>query len=78
MSVLIKGMKMPQNCYDCRLLYDCYSCKVTGARIDYDRCDNERLADCPLIELRNVANECYRGEVLYDAGIDAVLERSEE
>lgn len=58
MSVLIKNMEMPTNCSDCPLNYDMMSCSVTGTRwwsdkimlMDFDS-DNERLYDCPLIEI---------------------------
>lgn len=53
MSVLIKGMTMPKCCDDCQLLYDCFSCIVTGyslAMINWDS-EHKRLTDCPLIEL---------------------------
>lgn len=76
MSILIKGMKMPESCWNCPCIDGEYGeCNISGKRI---RSDKGRHAECPLIELRNVANECYRGEVLYDAGINAVLKRCEE
>ena len=82
MSVLIKGLKMPSVCDECWALDesgDYPMCRITGETRGYNfRVREKRMDRCPLIELRNVANECYRGEVLYDAGIDAVLKRSEE
>jgi len=58
MSVLIKGIQMPQSCSDCRLNYDQCACSVTGTRWFSDtmvllgfNCDEERLQNCPLVEL---------------------------
>lgn len=58
MSVLIKGMEMPQSCSDCQLNYDQFACSVTGTRwwsdtmvsLGFD-CDEERLQNCPLVKL---------------------------
>ena len=58
MSILIKDMNIPSSCSDCPLNYDMMSCIITGTRwwsdrimlMDFD-CDNERLYDCPLIEV---------------------------
>ena len=81
MSVIIKGLKMPNMCDECWALDesgDYPMCRITGETRGYNFCVREKRMDrCPLVELRSVANECYRGEVLYDAGIDAVLKRSE-
>ena len=58
MSIVIKGMKMPRSCSDCRLNYDQYACSVTGTSWRSDtmvllnfNCNDERLHDCPLVEL---------------------------
>lgn len=58
MSVLIKGMHTPKNCSDCPLNYDMMSCGITGTRWWSDtmvllgfNCDEERLNNCPLVEL---------------------------
>lgn len=61
MSVLIKGMEMPHNCYECRLEYDCMMCAVTGTsfiwagefrttRKNFNP-KTDRLSDCPLVEI---------------------------
>ena len=58
MSVLIKGMEMPTNCADCPLNYDQMACAVTWTRwwsdsmviMNFDS-DNERMPNCPLIEV---------------------------
>ena len=50
MSVLIKGMKMPQSCYDCDMLE---LSGVVGCKHAYDTKNSEwgRTLNCPLIEL---------------------------
>ena len=58
MSILIKDINIPSSCSDCPLNYDMMSCIITGTRwwsdrimlMDFD-CDNEKLYDCPLIEV---------------------------
>lgn len=60
MSILIKGMEMPQNCYECKFglatfyrLYtqdskgkaNCYSCVLTGKQIT----SMKRNIHCPLV-----------------------------
>lgn len=47
-AVVVKGMRMPGNCYDCDLLYDCCSCIVTCSRMNFEKMGIERLSDCPL------------------------------
>ena len=47
MSVLIKGMKMPEDCFSCPLKEEGF-CNITNA---YAGRINERNSDCPLVEL---------------------------
>lgn len=47
MSVLIKGMKMPEDCFSCPLKEEGF-CNITNA---YAAEINERNSDCPLVEL---------------------------
>ena len=85
MSVLIKGLKMPkEGCKDCQLVkrghfYDI--CPFLSRIVNGNVERGGKPYDCPvvdpLVELQNIVKECYRGEVLYDAGIDAVLKMSE-
>lgn len=49
MSVLIKGMKMPQYCAHCELFHDEGFCTATGTHVNM--WGQKRNADCPLIEL---------------------------
>ena len=47
MSILIKGMKMPEDCFSCPLKEEGY-CNITDA---YAALINKRNSDCPLVEL---------------------------
>lgn len=57
MSVLIKGMNMPQDCYDCRFMDfsgDYPYCVATETQKGYtyiSRMHTERMDSCPLVEL---------------------------
>ena len=53
MSVLVKGMKMPESCLTCNLLdWDGgYRCWVTQVLVGKILRNGERSADCPLIEI---------------------------
>lgn len=53
MSVLIKGMKMPQNCDSCPMLYEYRFCALTddhASSIEW-KMEEKRMPNCPLIEL---------------------------
>ena len=48
MSVIIKGMEMPENCYYCDLgIYE-YPCGFTNQE---HLCEDGRPPDCPLVEV---------------------------
>lgn len=47
MSVLIKGMKMPEDCFSCQLKEEGF-CNITNV---YAGGINERNSDCPLVEI---------------------------
>ena len=47
MSILIKGMEMPEDCFSCPLKEEGF-CNITNA---YAGEINERNSDCPLVEL---------------------------
>lgn len=56
MSVLIKGMEMPTNCYDCPFIrqsfgYDFYCAKGNGIEDDIKNVYSKRMDDCPLVEI---------------------------
>ena len=49
MSVIIKGMKMPEDCFSCPLKEEGF-CNLTNA---YAVTLNERNSDCPLMPLEH-------------------------
>ena len=63
MSILIKGMEMPKNCFGCHLFklddHDLWCianhyagcCRALSKYIDENKFVNERHPDCPLIEV---------------------------
>lgn len=59
MSILIKGMKMPKSCLDCRFMVNCDTCAgmecictALEANIGYLKdAPHNRREDCPLAEL---------------------------
>lgn len=50
MSILIRGMKMPENCDDCPFNYDLMECMaaLNKIRLNYEK----RPEECPLIETK--------------------------
>lgn len=50
-DVLVKGMKMPESCFDCPLIHGEYLiCTITGSDLrDVQNIQKERAQDCPLI-----------------------------
>lgn len=53
MSILIKGAKMPKNCYECMrtLGLDYLDCPANNARYDPAIGVNRRYDCCPLVEI---------------------------
>ena len=57
MSILIKGMKMPESCSRCELVGDgsdavfSWSCPFVGEIYKIGRLTKGRLDDCPLVEI---------------------------
>ena len=53
MSVVIRGMKMPNNCDECDLNYDCFRCilPIENSLLYGKDTTNGRLPNCPLVEL---------------------------
>ena len=51
MSVVVKGMKMPENCGRCNFNVSSLYCNRTGSEIDRDYEYRERLSDCPISAL---------------------------
>ena len=49
MSIFIKDMKKPKNCFSCDFnMYDCY-CKINHGKIDRDFWDCDK--PCPIVEI---------------------------
>ena len=51
MSLIIKDVRMPDDCYDCVCCSDCYFCNLLGRSIPFLLRSNGRLENCPLVEL---------------------------
>ena len=56
MSVIVKGMEMPECCYDCPFIRtsfagDYYCAKGKGDEDDLKKLYSQRMADCPLVEI---------------------------
>lgn len=51
MSILIKGMKIPESCYECTVRYACDAYWEYKAEHPYDIKSNGRMEDCPLVEI---------------------------
>ena len=56
MSVIVIGMEMPENCYDCPFVRvswgnDYYCAKGNGTEDNIRVLMSKRMADCPLIEV---------------------------
>lgn len=49
MGVYIKGMEMPESCWECRLNYDHRYCMVTNSRI---MANGTKPDWCPLVEVK--------------------------
>ena len=57
MSVLIKGMEMPENCWDCPLQYDYICCSVMDDIELTDENEKKRDSNCPLEEVPDAQPE---------------------
>lgn len=62
MSVLIKGMKMPEDCFSCPLKEEGF-CNITNA---YAVRINERNSDCPLVEIPETHGRLIDADELKD------------
>lgn len=56
MSILIKGMKMPQNCDACPMLYEYRFCSLTDDHASSIQWETEkaRMPNCPLEEVPTI------------------------
>lgn len=58
MSVIVKGMDMPICCYACPIYNsEYYGCRVLGKDPPYLSGMEQRMKDCPLVELRDDDNK---------------------
>ena len=70
MSVLIKGLDMPDCCWNCPCLDGEYGeCNISGQKI---KGDGERIADCPLIELPDHGDLIDRNALVPDIALRAL------
>lgn len=70
MSVLVKGMKLPQKCNECDFEYDIYHCPLVHEDTDEVR-NNKRLDGCPLVEFgRLIDVDKLIEDLKYDIAID--------
>lgn len=74
MSILIKGMQMPDNCSECQLEYDQMMCPIAGRWYEQSNLDigfdpnKDRLPECPLVELPE-----HHGRLFDQDDVKAVL-----
>lgn len=58
MSIMVKGMEMPKNCKDCRFWmlflgrYLCFAQNVEVSDYTFEFMSQNRLPNCPLVEVR--------------------------
>lgn len=75
MSVLIRGMKKPTYCVMCPLCH--MVCSITGTKfVCYaleKQCDNDMLADCPLVEVPESHGRLIDGDELVRIWQDAKI-----
>ena len=85
MSILIKGMKMPESCSRCELVGDgsdavfSWSCPFVGEIYKIGRLTKGRLDDCPLVEIPTPHGRLIDGDALiaaYDAQHEGVAGRA--
>lgn len=57
-------LEIPKCCDECKFVYDSCKCIITGSCIDWDKCDSERLLDCPLNKIAEPYKGMTNGEVI--------------
>lgn len=80
MSVLIKGMKMPRNCRECKIKaweerYNVYECPFGGI-LELSCLSNGRQDDCPLVELPEKHGRLIDADALMDIFADRLVKVS--
>lgn len=76
MSILIKGMKMPEHCGYCRFSYDGICHALQRVKYPQDMEEDGKLADCPLVEIptphgRLIDADALIDELEYDIELEA-------
>lgn len=70
MSVLIKGMEMPENCYECWALDECGDypmCRITGEQRGYNfNVHKNKMDKCPLVEVHTPHGRLKDGDALME------------
>lgn len=68
MGIYIPGMEMPRSCRECPAdMMFCYWCGLQGEDADTTFFDNERRADCPLVQVPPHGDLIDRTEAIVDA-----------
>ena len=81
-SIIVKGMKMPDCCSECELNYDQISCSVTGTSwfsdtyvlMDFDT-STDKLGNCPLVEISPHGRLIDADELMEHVGRDRLDSR---
>lgn len=86
MSILIKGMQIPENCKECPLeqIYgrdgEVAKCPLTEQLFSSYLVSETRMADCPLIELpphgRLIDADALMKQIEHDTPLSAVFEKT--
>ena len=53
MSIVVRGMEMPKNCWHCPLQYDYLYCSVRHCIKITEKNEDKRDKKCPLFELKS-------------------------
>ena len=73
MSILIKGMEMPESCFDCPISHFAYcrtiACGITGKTISASDYEKMRLDNCPLVPIQEHGDLIDRDALLDTATI---------
>ena len=71
MSVLIKGMEMPKNCGECPFIFSSwgieYYCHLAESSTSAEYVGQEKMTNCPLIELPPIAEKTITEIRYHDA-----------
>lgn len=71
MSIIVKGMEIPESCGRCDFNVSSLYCNRTGSEIDRDYEYSERLSDCPIFELPEKHGDLIDRDTLKEASYEA-------